>query len=167
MALANHLIQTPPALKPVTDLTTIIEEQVPITTPDFDRDVLVPLRQTQADEAAAEQAQIDAIATRVKPTGTYLNNYDYHQCTWYVASRVRVPGSMGDARNWGYGLLSAGFQQGAPVKGSIGVTTVGWAGHVVLVEQVRGGMVKISEYNYLPFTYDERWVPSSDFKYYS
>ena len=36
-------------------------------------------------------------------------------------------------------------------------------GHVAWVEEVRGGSVLISEYNWNPYNYTERWVSASSF----
>lgn len=134
--------------------------------PNFDRDVLSPLRVIQQHHADEIAADLKATADRVKDTGSYDNSYAWHQCTWYVASRINVPAYMGNANQWAGGLVSAGYREGSPRPGAIATTSLGWAGHVALVEAVSGDMVKISEYNYVPFTYSERWVSKNEFSYF-
>ncbi len=154
------------------DITTAppasIFQQAPA--PDFDRDVLRPMEKARADAAAAVEAarlaDLKATADRVKPTATYGNSYAWLNCTWYVASRIDVPSYMGNAKTWDDNLRAAGWREGAPRPGAIAETDVGWAGHVALVDEVVGGMVKVSEYNYVPFQYTERWVTADEFKYF-
>jgi surface antigen len=140
---------------------------LPAKPPSFDRDVLAPLQAKQAEEAAiaaaaaeaARQARIAAIAGRVQPNGTYGNNYAFGNCTAYVASRVAVPNSMGNANAWGYALAA----HSRPEVGAIAWTTAGWAGHVALVEAVAGDQVEVSEMNYDGFdTVDNRWTNAAD-----
>lgn len=145
--------------------------------------MLIPLRKAQAEAAekarvaaeaaekarvAAEQAAREAQAARVRAFATYGNNYTPGQCTWYVASRINVPQSMGNATSWSYGLSAAGWRSGGPIVGAIGVSHAGYAGHVVIVEAVEGGNVLISEMNGPsgPFVVDTRLAPISDFEYY-
>lgn len=152
-------------------LQPIIERQV--NKPDFDRDVLTPLKQTQAEKAAAAakaaqealEADLRATADRMQPTGTYGNPYYYLQCTWYVASRIPVHPYLGNANTWDNNLAAMGWRQGPPRRGAIAVTDAGWWGHVAVVEQVSGESVLISEYNYIPYSYTERWVHFSEFTY--
>lgn len=80
--------------------------------------------------------------------GPIGNNYSYGYCTYYVASRRAVPQRMGDATNWEAGLRAAGWTISyTPVAGAIGISHVGVSGHVVIVEQVVGNQVLISEMN--------------------
>jgi surface antigen len=141
--------------------------------PDYERDVLAPLRRAQEEKAEAEHraelarlADLNATADRLRPTGSIRNGYAYHQCTWYVASRIPVPASLGNANTWGPRLLAAGWRTGAPRRGAIAQTTAGYYGHVAVVEEVRGGLVRVSEYNYIPFAYSERWVRPGEFQYF-
>lgn len=169
--------------RPGLDPTPIQVALQPKTTPSFDDAVLKPLRVLQAaqaerqriiDEEAAKQAQIAAeqaaeqariaqAQARVRSFGSYGNNYTYGQCTWYVASRISVPSSMGDARNWGFVLGS----HPSPIVGSIAWTTAGWAGHVAIVEQVSNGSVYISEMNAMggAGVIDYRWASVTEFQY--
>lgn len=138
--------------------------------PDFDRDILIPLAKARADAAAKAEAErladLKATADRMQPAWTLGNSYAAYNCTAYVASRIPVPAFMGNATNWSYGLSAAGWRSGAPRRGAVGVSHAGWAGHVVVVEEAVGGMVHISEYNYIPFSYSERWVGSDEFTYF-
>lgn len=153
--------------------------------PDFDREVLIPLHEAQAKKAvadaeAAKQAQIAEDARIAAQTaqraqiisqqvsqasiGAIGNLYTPGQCTWYVASRVGVPSTMGNATNWESGLLAAGWHYGLG-GGSIGVSHAGYTGHVVYVESVVLGVVTISEMNATngPFGVDTRVALPGEF----
>lgn len=147
----------------------------------FDKSVLEPLRAVQAEEARkyaeaeaerlrqaqiALQADLNATANRLQPQGTFGNNYTALNCTWYVASRIQVPNGMGNAREWQWGLTAAGFRTGEPRRGAIGVTQQGWAGHVVVAEQIVGDKILISEYNYIPYSYSQRWVGANELTWF-
>lgn len=144
----------------------------------YEEAVLEPLHKEQARKAAeelerarqAEERRV-AEATRLEqlrrryPPGP--NNYAYHQCVWYVATRVPVPASLGDARNWLYSLPMVGFHQTDAVRGAIGITQIGRYGHAIYAEMVEGQRVYISEYNgIVPFGYSERWVSSNEFAWF-
>lgn len=163
--------------------TDLQEIQKPFETKQitFDTEVLEPLRQEQAARAAreaAEQAERerlaqlalqqdkDATASRMHPQGTFGSNYTALNCTWYVASRIQVPNSMGNATSWSYGLRGAGWRQGEPRRGAVGVSHNGWAGHVVIAERVENGQVLISEYNWVPYSYTERWVSFGEYEWF-
>jgi surface antigen len=159
--------------QPVDPIKLVHEIQVP--TPNFETDVVLKLKELQpaneaklrAAEEARRKARLEAISARMKPVGTYGgNSYSWGQCTAFVASRVRVPSFLGNANNWVYSLPRAGYREGQPIRGAIAVTQAGWAGHVALVEGVSGGLVHISEYNYIPYSYSERWVSVSEFRYF-
>lgn len=127
-----------------------------------------PCAEVRAAEAERLRVEADVrhTAESITPTGTYYNNYSFLQCTWYVASRISVPEYMGNATNWSWGLTSAGWRTGEPRRGAIGVSHLGYAGHVVLVEGVDGNTVHISEYNYNWLSYSERWVDKAEFEYF-
>lgn len=104
---------------------------------------------TQAQIASEQPTAILATAGGNSSTTTsrsFSNNYDFGSCAYYVASRVRVPDSMGNATNWEAGLLLAGWHYGLQA-GSIGVSHIGLLGHVVYVESVTNGVPTISEMN--------------------
>lgn len=139
-------------------------------TPNFDVEVLQPLQaaqKAQADKVAAEaaeaarqaeiarQAYLNSVAGRVRPTGTYGNNYNWGNCTQYVASKISVPDSLGNANNWGF-VLGA---KATPIVGAIAWSTAGWAGHVAVVEAVSGDQVEVSEENVFGLgVVDTRWT---------
>lgn len=135
--------------------------------------------QKAADEAAAAQAAKDAadaierakqayVAPQAVAAGPIGNNYDYGSCAYYVASRIAVPTSMGNANNWDAGLLSAGWHQGLPVVGAIAQTDVGYYGHVAIVTAIGIGVVQITEMNAAGWNMvDSRWVALTDFKYFT
>lgn len=153
--------------------------------PDYTKDVLVPLAKAQAKEAAqqaaaeaaaeaaaqaaaaAQQAYLNSIANRVQPTGTYSNNYAWGNCTAYVASRINVPDSLGNADNWAYELGQDGWTvSNEPVVGAIAQTTNGWAGHVAIVEGIGDGYVTVSEENVEGLgVIDTQTYPTSYFNY--
>lgn len=143
--------------------------------PDFDRDILVPLREKQAIAAAAaakaEQdrinAQIAATRDRVRPHGTYRSSYYYGQCTYYVASRINVPSNWGNAGRWIANAQAAGWQTGmVPRVGAIAATSEGYFGHVAIVEAIDGSSVLISEMNFAGIgVVSQRWASASAFAY--
>lgn len=58
-----------------------------------------PCAQVKAQEAERLRVEADLrhTAESITPTGTHYNNYSWGNCTEYVASRVQVPDSMGNA----------------------------------------------------------------------
>lgn len=89
---------------------------------------------------------------KLRPYGTYANDYAPGNCTWYVASRLPLPGSMGNANNWAYAASLAGLTvSSVPKPGSVAQTAGdSWLGHVAVVESVNpDGSFVISEMNYL------------------
>jgi surface antigen len=125
-----------------------------------------PIVKKRNEAEALRQADLKATADRMQPKGTYGNTYAALNCTWYVASRISVPAAMGNANHWDDSLAALGWRSGEPRRGAVAETDAGWAGHVAIVEEAIGGMVKVSEYNYVPFSYDERWVSAGEFKYF-
>src|ERR1019366_1757483 len=78
--------------------------------------------------------------------GTFANTYAWGNCTYYVASRRRIPNRWGNAVNWYYAAQRAGYSVGTePAVGAIAWTSAGWAGHVAIVEAISGGSVRVSE----------------------
>lgn len=157
----------------------------PLVTPNYDQEVLEPLHAAQVAEAAAvaaraaviaQQAQlaeetaraayVAPVALEIQPSqvGPLGNDYTPGQCTAYVASRVAVPQSMGNATNWEAGLLAAGWHYGLG-PGSVGVSHEGFYGHVVYVDSVIGGVITISEMNALdgPYGVDTRIAGADEF----
>lgn len=159
---------------------------IPKQTPNYDKQVLEPLHAAQlakaeaekkaaeekarveAEQQAAYEADLEATANRVQPFGTYnASSYAYHECVWYIATRIKLYPFLGNANNWPNSLPLYGFRQGAPRKGAIAISEAGFYGHAALVEEVSGSQVLVSEYNALvPYGYDERWVGSGEFFYF-
>ncbi len=66
------------------------------------------------------------------------NGYDPGWCTWYAANRVSVPTNWGNANNWANGARASGWTVSSiPRPGAIAQTSVGWAGHVGVVDAVK------------------------------
>lgn len=127
-----------------------------------------PCAQIKAETEARERLEADRAQTaaRMLPQGTYGNNYAWGNCTSYVASRIAVPGSMGNAANWLNALLASGWRGGEARRGAIAHTYAGPMGHVAVVEAVQGDMVLVSEMNYNGLgLVDFRWTPISDWNY--
>ncbi len=78
------------------------------------------------------------------------HRFPYGYCTWYVAQKRYVPWS-GNAGTWLYNAKALGYKTGrAPAVGAIVVTTENrYYGHVAVVEKVSGGMITVSEMNYV------------------
>ncbi|MDP2838276.1 MAG: LysM peptidoglycan-binding domain-containing protein [Candidatus Moranbacteria bacterium] len=78
------------------------------------------------------------------------HRFPYGYCTWYVAQKRYVPWN-GNAGTWLYKAKALGYKTGrTPAVGSIVVTTENrFYGHVALVEKVSGGMITVSEMNYV------------------
>lgn len=98
--------------------------------------------------------------------GSFANTYTRGQCTWYVASRRRVPSNWGNAYTWYFRARAAGYATGTvPRAGAIG-----WerSNHVVYVEGVNAnGTVNISEMNWggRPGVVHYRTTSASQFLY--
>lgn len=80
------------------------------------------------------------------------NGYAYGYCTWYVASRIKVPNNWGNAATWAdYARLSGWNVSSSPTVGSIAQNSymAGGLGHVAIVEQVSpdGRRIKIADMN--------------------
>ncbi len=81
-----------------------------------------------------------AVAVDYAPSLTLLGSggYDYGWCTYYAAARAGVPGGWGNANTWHlYAPLSGWTVSSVPKVGAVAQSTVGWAGHVGIVEAVR------------------------------
>jgi surface antigen len=106
--------------------------------------------------------------TPTSPTGIggAGNLYPVAQCTWWAKEkRPDVGNDWGNAGDWLASAQRANFPTGtAPVKGAIVVFAPGQAGagsvgHVAFVEDVlAGNQIRISEYNWVPYTYGERII---------
>jgi len=100
-------------------------------------------------------APTQPVYNRIRPAVYGFNGYDYGYCTYYVAGRVSVPTSWGNAKWWddnasrtpGWGVIySPGV--GEVPAGAIMVSNSGYYGHVAYVESVSAdGSLYISEMN--------------------
>lgn len=91
------------------------------------------------------------------------HKFPYGYCTWYVAQKRYIPWG-GNAGTWIYNAKSLGYKTGkTPRVGSIVVTTENrYYGHVALVEKVSGGIITVSEMNYVRWAKtNQRTLPSS------
>jgi surface antigen len=101
------------------------------------------------------------------------NSYTYGYCTYYVASRIPVPGNWGNANTWAYyARLSGWTVSPIPVVGAIAQSPyMSGLGHVAYVEEVSadGTMMRYSDMNALCgwncVGYSE-WVPISFYPNY-
>ncbi len=92
--------------------------------------------------------------------------YDAGWCTAYASAKAGVPGGWGNANTWHiYAPLSGWTVSTVPRVGAVAQTSVGWAGHVGIVEAVSpdGTMIKYSDMNGLAgfnrVGYSD-WVPT-------
>lgn len=96
------------------------------------------------------------------------NAYALGNCTWYVKQkRPDIGNFWGNANQWISSAKAQGFETGSKAKvGAIGVTQEGGMGHVVYVEKIGKGVVRISEMNYNGlYNMNTRTVPESSFQY--
>ncbi len=96
--------------------------------------------------------------------GGFRSYENARECVNYVQWRIyQITGRMerhGHANTWPRNLSQ-------PVVNSVGVVTGGKYGHVVWVEEIgtgsRAGQIRVSEYNWSPFAYTERWTSANAF----
>lgn len=145
----------------------LVASQAPITTPAFLTSIkpvnslsvpALPLLAPLEPEAPP--------ALPVAPQGTYVNMYDFGNCTWYVAGRKQIPNSWGNATDWAGNATAQGITVSAtPRIGAVAQRT-GGLGHVAIVLDIAGDQVKITEMNSAGFdVVDERWQPISTYNY--
>jgi hypothetical protein len=103
----------------------------------------------------------------VAAAASYGNTYEWGNCTWYVAGRIHVPETWGNANTWAYYAQLAGYTvSGTPIVGAVAQTSAGFYGHVAIVSAIEDGMVSIDEMNVLGLgVASTRWVPISSFVY--
>ncbi len=125
--------------------------------------VVAPVAQSKLEEVAT----LELAPLPIMPFGTYANDYVAGQCTALAASMVKVPNSMGNANAWASVASSLGYTvSNVPIVGAVAQTTFGWAGHVAIVEEIDGDLVKVIEQNYQgAFVIDERWSHVSEWQY--
>lgn len=93
-----------------------------------------------------------------------LSWWDFHSCTWHVASK-RPVGFWNNGSLWYAQAQRDGWSTGlTPAVGAIGVAKSG--NHVIYTEAVDGDRIYLSERNYdNKGSYRERWASASDFRY--
>lgn len=138
------------ASESLTDAGVTIEIKEPDPTPAVSNKV----------EESAGPAQVEQVVqvpaeeyvqqpTAVTPNYNQNNTYPVGQCTW--GAKVLAPwveNYWGNAGEWGYSAQAAGFRIGAtPVVGAVAVWTGGY-GHVAVVTEVQGDMIRVQESNY-------------------
>lgn len=123
---------------------------------------------TELPEPIYKLEPIEPPSLPVAPTGTYSNDYEWGNCTELVASRKKVPNSMGNANQWDDYLGSSGYTVSpTPIIGAIAQTDRGYYGHVAVVLTIDGGMVKVVEANVQGLNVvSEAWYPISHFEHY-
>lgn len=124
----------------------------------------------QAQSIAASQQKDATDASNWQQTKFVAgNDYDFGNCTWYVARRRAVPAGLGNATDWLSSAQAMGLQTGlTPRKGAIAweVTSYYW-GHVAYVEDVYpDGTFLISEMNVAGFDMtDTRVVTAASWQF--
>jgi surface antigen len=118
-----------------------------------------------------EEAPLETIAPPslpVSPQGTYVNTYEWGNCTWYVAGRKAVPNSWGNADTWAGRAAASGITVSAlPILGAIAQSTGGVYGHVAIVVGMGDGTVTVQEMNvYGLGQVDQSTYPVSHFNNY-
>ncbi|MEX0748471.1 MAG: CHAP domain-containing protein [Candidatus Saccharimonadales bacterium] len=105
----------------------------------------------------------------VDPWGLY-----FRECVSYTAWKVSSTGryvphfaGAGHANQWPSTAARHGIPSGsAPREGAVAIANIGVYGHSMYVEKILGnGMIRISEYNFLPGKYSVRDIPASGLTY--
>ena len=106
------------------------------------------------------------------------NGYGCRQCASYAAWRaqketVRSFYGWGNANQFPYTAASAGYAVGStPRAKALGVISSGYYGHVVYIEEVRGGQVLVAQYNAWHSQdpgwgkFSREWVPANTYDKY-
>ncbi len=97
--------------------------------------------------------------------------YPFGWCTYYAAAKAGAPGNWGNANTWDtLARATPGWTVGSlPRVGAIAQTDAGWAGHVAVVDEVQGNMIKYSDMNGIRgfgAVGQSDWVPASYFQNY-
>jgi hypothetical protein len=118
-------------------------------------------------EAYKPFSTLELVPLPVAPVASYSNTYEWGNCTAYVASRVHVPETWGNANTWAYYAAQEGYTvSGVPLVGAVAQTGAGYYGHVALVEAVGDGQVLVSEMNVRGLgVVDQAWYPVGMFNY--
>jgi len=106
------------------------------------------------------------------------NGYGCRQCASYAAWRAQKETGRsfygwGNANQFPYTAASAGYAVGStPRAKALGVISSGYYGHVVYIEEVRGGQVLVAQYNAWHSQdpgwgkFSREWVPANTYDKY-
>lgn len=106
------------------------------------------------------------------------NGYGCRQCASYAAWRAQKETGRsfygwGNAKQFPYTAASAGYAVGStPRAKALGVISSGYYGHVVYIEEVRGGQVLVAQYNAWHSQdpgwgkFSREWVPANTYDKY-
>lgn len=111
---------------------------------------VVPVVASMQKPVIEPENTLEAMLYPVKDVGTYANLYAPFNCTWFVASKLPVPNTWGDAISWGYEAAADGYTiSNVPKIGAIAQSSTDYyLGHVALVQAINGDQVEILEMNY-------------------
>lgn len=114
-----------------------------------------------------ELPELSVVPYPVEAPATFPNAYEWGNCTWYVAGRIRVPNTWGNADTWALRAAADGYTvSSVPIIGSIAVSTAGYYGHVAIVSAINDNSVRIDEMNSVGLgVASERWVSTSSYVY--
>lgn len=110
---------------------------------------------TNKTSSVAPVQSAPVVATQSVGYSADGNTYPYAQCTWGVDHYIGVPNYLGDAKNWGGGLLANGYRQTGPQINSVIVLQAGaqgahgYYGHVGWVSSINSnGTVTMASTNW-------------------
>lgn len=148
--IAVLLLALLPAPKPV---HAYLDPIVPISSQ-------TALKQAVEPTKFIEQSSMSAIFA-------WPNTYAGGNCTFFVASKVPVPDTLGNATDWAARARALGYTVSTvPKIGAVAQTSAGALGHVALVRDIQGSQVLIEEENvYGLGVVDTRWAIISSFIY--
>lgn len=141
-----QIINKNPPKKQAKKAKPIVKPPAPVIPTPPPAPVLTPTQQLDIQETQ------DALthSRGVSATFTPGNDYDWGNCTWYVANRRAVPAGLGNARDWLANAQAMGILIGTtPKVGAVAWQEPGYSlGHVAYVEAVYpDGSFEISEMN--------------------
>lgn len=130
------------------------------------QDPIIPISSQTALKQAVEPTKLVEQAP-VSVIFAWPNTYAGGNCTFFVASKVPVPDSLGNANTWAIRAAEQGYTVSTvPKIGAVAQTSAGALGHVAIVRDIQGSQVLIEEMNSLGLgVIDSRWVPISSYVY--
>lgn len=125
---------------------------------------IAPLQDTSAQ--FAPQPPLEVIY-RLNLANNFPNGYIYGYCTWYVASKIKIPDGWGNAKYWDEGARANDYTVSSiPKVGTIAQSDAGWAGHVAIIKAIEGDKVLVTEMNVAGWNkVSERWTPTVNWEY--